>query len=143
MPLPSLKLDHVGIAVASIEQSRKFYETGLRLPAAPHIEHVAGEKVRVLKLECGDPTHIELIEAAAPDSAIAKFIEKRGPGLHHLCYQTDDIARDVGLLKDMGFVALWDAPRPGADGCLVMFFHPKETFGVLTELSQPPKTPHK
>ncbi len=136
--LPHLKLDHVGIAVESIDASRRFYETGLRLPAAPNIELVAGERVRVLKLECGDPTHIELIEATDPDSSIAKFIAKRGPGLHHLCYATDDIHRDTELLRDMGFQPLWDAPRPGADGCTVMFFHPKETQGVLTELSQPP-----
>lgn len=136
---PSLKLDHVGIAVTSIEATRKFYEHGLRLPAAPHIEEVAGEKVRVLKLECGQPTHIELIEPTSPDSPIAKYLEKRGPGLHHLCYATDDITRDVAALRALGFTPLWDAPRPGADGCTVMFFHPKETFGVLTELSQPPK----
>lgn len=134
-----MKLDHVGIAVTSIEQARKFYETGLGLPAAPRIEEVAGEKVKVLKLECADPTHIELIEATSPDSAIAKFIDKRGPGLHHLCYQTDDILADIQRLKTQGFTPLWDAPRPGADGCMVMFFHPKETFGVLTELSQHPK----
>lgn len=137
MELPSLKLDHIGIAVRSIAESRGFYETGLRLPAA-RVEEVAGEKVRVLKLECADPTHIELIEATSPDSAIAKFIEKRGPGLHHLCYATDDIERDVAELVRLGFKPLWDAPRPGADGCTVMFFHPKETHGVLTELSQWP-----
>lgn len=134
-----LKLDHVGIAVSSIEQARKFYENGLGLPAAPRIEEVAGEKVRVLKLKCADPTHIELIEATSPDSAIAKFIDKRGPGLHHLCYQTQDIVADVARLKSLGFTPLWDAPRPGADGCLVMFFYPKETLGVLTELAQHPK----
>ena len=131
-----MKLDHVGIAVKSIDEARKFYEEGLELEAAPSVEEVAGEKVKVLKLKCAEPTKIELIEATSPDSTIAKFIEKRGPGLHHLCYQSDDIEADTKRLKDQGFTALWNEPRQGADGCLVIFFHPKETHGVLTELSQ-------
>jgi methylmalonyl-CoA/ethylmalonyl-CoA epimerase len=132
-----MHLDHIGIAVQSIEAARGFYESGLGLPATPHIELVAGEKVRVLKLDCGG-SHVELIEPTAPDSPIAKFIEKRGPGLHHLCYRTTDVVADMARMKAQGYVPLTDGPRPGADGCLVVFFHPKTTGGVLTELSQAP-----
>ncbi|MCA8939701.1 MAG: methylmalonyl-CoA epimerase [Planctomycetes bacterium] len=131
-----MKLDHVGIAVKSIQEARPLYEKGLCLPAAPRVEEVAGEKVRVLKLEAGDPTHIELIEPLSEDSPIAKFIANRGPGIHHLCFVTDDIARDSQRLKDMGLRMLGEGVRQGADGMSVVFFHPKDTFGVLTELAQ-------
>ncbi|MBK8206048.1 MAG: methylmalonyl-CoA epimerase [Planctomycetes bacterium] len=134
-----MKLDHIGIAVRSIEEARGFYETGLGLAAEPGIEEVAGEKVRVLKLVVPPGTHIELLEAMSPDSAVGKFIEKRGPGIHHLCFACDDIAAETKRMVGQGFQPLWPAPKPGAGGCLVNFFHPKETHGVLTELSQPPK----
>ncbi|MCC6464183.1 MAG: VOC family protein, partial [Planctomycetes bacterium] len=89
-----MRLDHIGVAVASIAQARGFYERGLRLEAEPHIEEVAGEKVRVLKLTVEPGVHIELIEPASPDSTIAKFVQTRGPGLHHLCYGVDNIAAE-------------------------------------------------
>jgi methylmalonyl-CoA/ethylmalonyl-CoA epimerase len=133
-----MRLDHIGIAVESIADARGFYEQGLGLEAMPHIEEVAGEKVRVLKLEVPPGTHIELIEATSEDSAIAKFIQRRGPGLHHLCYAVDDIEAATVAMRGKGFEPLWPEPRPGADGCLVNFFHPKHSRGVLTELSQPP-----
>jgi methylmalonyl-CoA/ethylmalonyl-CoA epimerase len=133
-----MRLDHIGIAVTSIEEARGFYEQGLGLPAMPHIEEVAGEKVRVLKLEVPPGTHIELIEATSDDSTIAKFIAKRGPGLHHLCYAVEDIVEATEAMRAKGFEPLWPEARPGAGGCLVNFFHPKHSRGVLTELSQPP-----
>jgi methylmalonyl-CoA/ethylmalonyl-CoA epimerase len=92
----------------------------------------------VLKLKLPPGTHIELIEATGPDSTIARFIEKRGPGLHHLCYAVEDIAAETQRMKADGFTPIWDAPHTGAGGCLVNFFHPRETHGVLTELSQRP-----
>lgn len=129
-------LDHIGIAVQSIDETRDFYEKGILLKTEAKIEEVAGEKVRVLKIPCGDPTKIELIEAIEEDSAIAKFIAKRGPGLHHLCYESHDIEADVARLRELGYRSLSDEIGNGADGMRVMFFHPKDTFGVLTEIAQ-------
>ena len=133
-----MELDHIGIAVKSIAEARGFYESGLGLQAEPAIEEVAGEKVRVLKLTVPPGTHIELIEPTTPDSTIAKFIDKRGPGLHHLCYAVDNIEEATKRMLDKGYTPIWDAPREGAGGCIVNFFHPRETHGVLTELSQRP-----
>lgn len=133
-----MRLDHIGIAVKSIAASRKFYERGLKLHAFPQIEEVAGEKVLVLKLDLEPGLHIELLEATSPDSAIAKFIEKRGEGIHHLCYGVENVVAATAELAKQGIKPIWTEPRVGAGGCLVNFFHPKETFGVLTELSQPP-----
>jgi len=133
-----MRLDHIGIAVESIEEARGFYERGLGLAAEPAIEEVAGEKVRVLKLTVPPGTHIELIEATSEDSTIAKFIAKRGPGLHHLCYGVEDIVAATQAMKDKGYEPLWPEARQGAGGCLVNFFHPKQSRGVLTELSQAP-----
>jgi methylmalonyl-CoA epimerase len=133
-----MELDHIGIAVRSIADSRGFYESGLGLTAEPAIEEVAGEKVRVLKLTVPPGTHIELIEPASADSTIAKFIEKRGPGLHHLCYAVEDIIAATERMRDKGYTPIWETPHEGAGGCLVNFFHPRETHGVLTELSQRP-----
>jgi methylmalonyl-CoA/ethylmalonyl-CoA epimerase len=132
-----MKLDHIGIAVNSIAASRKFYEAGLKLHAFPEIEIVAGERVRVLKLDVEPGLHLELLEAMDDDSAIAKYIAKRGEGMHHVCYSVPDVRRATAELQAQGFNPLWSEPHVGAGGCLVNFFHPKETFGVLTELSQP------
>lgn len=133
-----MELDHIGIAVRSIAEARGFYESGLGLQPEPEIEEVAGEKVRVLKLTVPPGTHIELIEPTTPDSTIAKFIEKRGPGLHHLCYAVDNIEEATKRMLEKGYTPIWETPRDGAGGCLVNFFHPRETHGVLTELSQRP-----
>ena len=133
-----MELDHIGIAVKSIERTRAFYETGLGLPSAPHAEEVAGERVRVLKLQASEGVTIELIEPTSEDSAVAKFIERKGEGLHHLCYRVEDIAAAQAKLESEGYRPIWEKPRPGADGCTVNFYHPKDVFGVLTELSQPP-----
>jgi methylmalonyl-CoA epimerase len=136
--MAGMQLDHIGIAVKSIAEARDFYEHGLALKPDPQIEEIAGEKVRVLKLILPPGTHIELIEATGPDSTIAKFIEKRGPGLHHLCYAVDDIEAATRRMSEQGFTPIWDEPHEGAGGCRVNFFHPRETHGVLTELSQRP-----
>ena len=133
-----MKLDHIGIAVRSIQASRKFYEAGLKLHAFPDIEIVAGERVRVLKLDVEPGLHLELLEAMDEESAIAKFIAKRGEGMHHVCYSVPDVRAATCELLKQGFKPIWNEPHAGAGGCQVNFFHPKETFGVLTELSQPP-----
>jgi methylmalonyl-CoA/ethylmalonyl-CoA epimerase len=128
------RIDHVGIAVRSIEESRALYEAlGLSIEA---IEEVPAEGVRVALIPCGD-TRIELLEATTEDSPIFRFLERRGPGMHHLCLATDDIEADQLRLSDGGFKVLREQPTRGAGGCWVQFVHPASTGGVLLELSQP------
>ena len=133
-----MRLDHIGLAVKSIAEARKFYEEGLGLVSEPQIELVAGERVRVLKVTVEPGVHIELLEATSPDSPVARFIEERGEGVHHLSYRVDDIQAATRRMVKKGYTPLWEAPRPGAGGCLVNFFHPRLAHGVLTELTQPP-----
>jgi LAO/AO transport system kinase len=128
----SPSVDHLGIAVESLEQSVAFYESlGL---AVAHRETVDSEKVRVAMLPAGD-SRIELLEPAAPDSAIAKFLTKRGPGLHHVALRVPDLAAAVERLRASG-ARLLNEPRPGAGGHLYVFVHPASTGGVLLELIQ-------
>jgi methylmalonyl-CoA/ethylmalonyl-CoA epimerase len=127
-------IDHVGIAVASIAEARKLYESlGLLVE---EIEDVPHEGVRVALIPCGG-SRIELLEPLGPDSPVAKFLEKRGPGVHHLCLASDDVPADDAALRAAGFQVLRPAPTRGAGGCWVQFVHPKSTGGVLLELSQP------
>lgn len=127
------KIDHVGIAVESIEEAKGFYEAlGL---AVSHIEEVAQEGVRVAMIDCGEST-IELLEATTEDSPIAKFIEKSGPGMHHLCLASTDVRAADAALRAAGYRVLRDEPTRGAGGCWVQFVHPKSAGGVLIELSQ-------
>lgn len=130
------KVDHIGIAVASIEEALPLYRAlGLEVE---RIEEVPAEGVRVAMIACGE-THIELLEATRPDSPIAKFLEQRGPGLHHLCLGTDDVVADDQRLRDAGLRVLRPEPTIGAGGCRVQFLHPRSAGGVLLELSQPPE----
>jgi LAO/AO transport system kinase len=128
----SPSVDHLGIAVESLEQSVAFYESlGL---AVAHRETVDSEKVRVAMLPAGD-SRIELLEPSAPDSAIAKFLTKRGPGLHHVALRVPDLAAAIERLRASG-ARLLNEPRPGAGGHLYVFVHPASTGGVLLELIQ-------
>jgi len=129
------KIDHVGIAVRSIEEARTFYER-LGLTIA-EIEEVPQEGVRVAMIHCGE-SRIELLEATTPDSPIARHLEKRGPGIHHLCLASDDVRADDAVLRGGGVELLRPAPTRGAGGCWVQFVHPKSTGGVLVELSEAP-----
>ncbi|MDP9120709.1 MAG: methylmalonyl-CoA epimerase [Acidobacteriota bacterium] len=127
-------LDHLGIAVRSIAEARKLYEAlGLSVEA---IEEVPQEGVRVAMIPCGG-SHIELLEPTSPESPIAKFLERRGPGLHHVCLASDDLAADDGRLRELGLSVLRPEPTRGAGGSWVQFVHPKSAGGVLLELSQP------
>ena len=124
---------HIGIAVRSIEEGRRFYEAlGL---AVETIEEVPSEKVRVAFIPCG-ATRIELLEATAPDSPIAKFLEKRGPGLHHLCLLVPDIEAAIARLKERGVQLIDERPRPGAHGSRIAFLKPASVGGLLVELKQ-------
>jgi len=127
-------MEHIGIAVSSIAEARGFYEAmGLEVTA---IEEVPQEGVRVAMIPCGG-SRIELLEPMGDDSPIAKFLEKRGPGMHHLCLRSDDINSDDSRLRAAGVEVLRSAPGPGAEGATVQFVHPRSSGGVLVELSQP------
>ena len=126
-------VDHLGIAVSSIEEARAFYEQlGLRIEA---IEEVPQEGVRVAIIPCG-ASRIELLEPTSETSPIAKFLEKRGPGLHHVCLATEDVGAEGEGLRSAGYRLLRPEPTDGADGCRVNFIHPKSSGGVLFEISQ-------
>lgn len=127
-----MKLDHVGIAVRSIAEAEAFYLKTLGLKST-HREDVAAQKVRVSFLEAGG-TSLELLEPMDDSGAIAKFLKERGPGLHHMAFQVADIAGEMSRLKDSGIPSIEAAPRPGARGHKVCFFHPRHTGGVLLEL---------
>ena len=127
------EIDHLGIAVRSLDGALAFYRDQLGLGAAPR-ETVQQEKVNVIMLPAGGP-RIELLEATGPDSVIAKFIEKRGEGLHHVALKVPDLAATVERLKAMG-ARLLNEPRTGAGGHLYVFVHPSSTGGVLLELIQ-------
>lgn len=131
-----MKIDHIGIAVTSVDEGAAFYRTlGLEVEGE---EVVAEQGVRVGFLPIGD-TRLELLEPTGPDSPIARHIERRGPGLHHICVEVEDIRAKMAELSEQGFRLLSEEPQAGAHGCLVCFVHPKSTGGVLLELSQPPK----
>jgi methylmalonyl-CoA/ethylmalonyl-CoA epimerase len=132
-------INHIGIAVRSIAKHRRFYETvlGARFDG---IEKVASQKVKVGFFLVGAPGHevrIELLEATAPDSPIATFIEKRGEGIHHLAYTVDDLPARLAVLSRHGVRLIDEEPRPGAHHTRIAFLHPKSTGGVLTELCEP------
>ncbi len=128
------KIEHIGIAVNDLEASNRLFEK--LLGTAPYKEEeVASEGVKTSFFKNG-PNKIELLEATTPDSPIAKFLEKKGEGIHHIAFDVDDILAETARLKKEGFIVLNDAPKRGADNKLVVFLHPKGTNGVLVELCQ-------
>lgn len=132
-------LDHIGIAVESLARGVELYRAlGLELEG---IEDVVEQGVRVGFLPVGD-TRIELLEPIGDSSPIARHLERRGPGLHHLCLRVDDIRAAMASLTARGYALLSDEPQTGAHGCLVCFVHPKSAGGVLLELSQPAGEPY-
>ncbi len=127
-------LDHVGIAVKDLSAALAFYRDALGLDVeAP--EEVTTQRVRAHFVPVGGAS-LELLEATAPDSPIAKYVDKRGPGLHHITLRVDDIQAAVGRLKDRGVRMIDESPRPGAEGSTIAFVHPAATHGVLVELKQ-------
>jgi methylmalonyl-CoA/ethylmalonyl-CoA epimerase len=127
-------IDHVGIAIADLGESLRFFKDALGLDLESP-EEVPSQRVRAHFLRAGDAT-VELVEPTSPESPIAKFVSKRGPGLHHLCLRVDDIAAALAELKAKGVRLIDEAPRPGAHQSLVAFIHPSSTHGVLVELKQ-------
>ena len=130
-----VRLDHIGIAVVDAAAATAWYRDRLGLHV-DHVEHVDSQKVKAHFMAAGECL-IELLEATAPASPIATFIEKRGPGLHHVALAVDDIHAALGELKAAGVRLIDDQPRPGAEGALVAFIHPSQAQGVLVELKQP------
>lgn len=126
------KLDHIGIAVKSLDAARVYEALGLNIE---HVETVETQKVTTAFLSVGD-SHLELLEPTGPDSAVAKFIEKRGEGIHHICLRVDNIEEHLEMLKAQGYRLINEAPVPGAHGCRVAFLHPSAGNGVLIELSE-------
>ncbi|XCF06428.1 methylmalonyl-CoA epimerase [Tamlana crocina] len=128
------KIEHIGIAVKSLKESNSLFS---KLFGEAHykIEAVESEGVKTSFFKVGD-NKIELLEATTKDSPIAKFIEKKGEGIHHIAFSVDDIEAEVTRLKQEGFVVLNDTPKRGADNKLVVFLHPKTINGVLIELCQ-------
>ncbi len=132
-------LDHIGIAVASLGEGLALYRAlGLEPEGT---EEVPGQGVRVAFLPAGD-TRIELLEPLGEDSPIARHLDRRGPGIHHICLRVGDIRATMARLREEGFELLSEEPQEGAHGMLVCFVHPRSAGGVLLELSQPaPSTP--
>jgi len=132
--MKALKIDHLGIAVKSIESAIKFYSEilGLKLEGE---EVITEQKVRTAFLPVGD-TEIELLESTDPDGPVAKFIDKRGEGLQHIAFKVDDIDSALRELEARGVRLIDSTPRIGAGNKRIAFLHPKDTFGVLVELSE-------
>ena len=128
------KIEHLGIAVNSIEDSIKTFETLLGTNCYK-IEEVASEGVKTAFLQVGE-SKIELLEATNPDSPIAKFLEKKGRGIHHIAFDTSDIEKEIERLTADGFELIHKTPKDGADGKIIAFLHPKSTEGILVELCQ-------
>ena len=131
----SFELDHIGVAVESLQEGKKFYEA---LGLGPMTtERVDSEKVTVGFLELENDSRIELLEPTDEESPVAKFLAKRGPGIHHICLKVPDIRAILKSLKAQGVQLINEEPRQGAHNCLVAFIHPKSTGGILIEVSQP------
>ncbi len=128
------RIEHIGIAVKSLDISISIYERLLSTPCYK-IEEVKSQKVRTAFFKVGE-NKIELLEATTIDSVIHKFVEKRGEGIHHIAYAVDDIQGYMAKLREEGFTLLSDEPSKGADEKWVCFVHPKDSSGVLTELCQ-------
>ncbi len=129
-----LRISHIAIAVADLETARKAFET-LVGNKVELVEEVPDQKVRVGMLPVGE-SRLELAGPTDPSSTIATFIEKRGEGIHHICFEVEDVRAELARLKAAGFQLIDDQPRLGADGHLIAFIHPRTTGGVLVELSE-------
>lgn len=125
-------IEHIGIAVNSLDEAIPYYENMLGLKCYA-VEEVADQKVKTAFFQVGD-TKIELLESTDPEGPIGKFIEKKGPGVHHLAFKVDDVNKSLNELEDKGVRLIDKQSRAGAEGLSIGFLHPKSTMGVLTEL---------
>lgn len=129
-----MKLEHIGIAVRNLEDANQLFASLFNRPAYK-IESVESEGVKTSFFQVGE-SKVELLEATNPDSAIAKFIEKKGEGIHHLAFEVEDIDAELERLNKEGFQLIHQTPKDGADNKRIAFLHPKSTNGVLIELCQ-------
>ncbi len=127
-------IEHIGIAVRDLAQANALYTRLLNVP--PYKQETVESEGVTTSFFCVNQTKLELLEATNPDSAIARFLEKRGEGVHHIAIEVDDIQTEMERLRNEGFILLNEQPKPGADNKLVCFVHPKTTNGVLIELCQ-------
>jgi methylmalonyl-CoA/ethylmalonyl-CoA epimerase len=129
-----IRVEHIGIAVKNLNEVNALYE---QIFGEKHYktEEVASENVATSFFKVGE-TKIEFLEATAPESAIAKFVEKKGEGIHHIAFEVDDIHAEMKRLSEKGFILLNETPKKGADNKLICFLHPKSTNGILVELCQ-------
>lgn len=127
-----MKLDHIGIAVKSLAVAKIYNALGL---SVDHVEDVEAQGVKTAFISVGD-ANLELLQPLSPDSPVAKFIEKRGEGIHHICFRVTNLDSHLERLKGQGFRLINEAPVPGAHGCRVAFLHPAAGNGVLIELSE-------
>ena len=129
------RIDHIGVAVEDLDAGMKLYRDrfGMR---EQHRETVEAFEVEAVLLEVGEG-HIELLRPLSPESGVARFLERNGPGMHHVAYQTDDIDSALGAVREAGLRLIDEEPRTGIRSSRVAFLHPKSTGGVLTELVEP------
>jgi methylmalonyl-CoA/ethylmalonyl-CoA epimerase len=131
------KVAHIGIAVKDLKDASQRFRDLFAVKESS-AESFSSERVNTLMFEIGE-TNVELVQATDGSSAIARFIEKRGEGVHHISFLVDDLEKELARLRKKGFEVLEGYPRAGADGCRVAFLHPKRTNGVLVELSEKPR----
>jgi methylmalonyl-CoA/ethylmalonyl-CoA epimerase len=131
------KINHIAIAVNNIEEASKFYQTVLRLDLSG-VEVVASQKTRVGFFKIGE-SNIELVQPAEANSPLTKFLETKGQGIHHICFEVDDVEAEVKAYLEKGATLIDQKPRPGAHNTKVAFIHPKSSNGVLIELCELPK----
>ena len=131
-------MDHIGVAVEDLDEAIELYGERLGMPVH-HRETVEEQGVEAVLLGVGD-SHVELLRPLGPDTAVGKFLERSGPGLHHVAYGTDDIDSALDAVRGAGLRLIDEQPRTGIRGSRVAFLHPKSTGGVLTELVEPPET---
>ncbi|TAJ05734.1 methylmalonyl-CoA epimerase [Marinilabiliaceae bacterium JC017] len=129
-------IEHIGIAVKSLDEAIPFYEKVLGLECYA-VEEVAEQKVKTAFFKVGQ-TKIELLESTDPEGPIGKFVEKKGEGMHHLAFAVENLAEKLALVEARGVRVIDKTPRKGAEGLNIGFLHPKSTFGVLTELCEDP-----
>jgi methylmalonyl-CoA/ethylmalonyl-CoA epimerase len=129
-----IKLDHIGIAVSDLDSALGFYVDTLGLKCT-HVEEVPDQKVKIAFIPAGD-VNLELVQATDPESAIARFIERKGEGIQHIALLVDDIEKELDNLKAKGMGLIDEKPKEGAHGAKIAFLHPKSTNGVLLELCE-------
>ncbi|MEO0098948.1 MAG: methylmalonyl-CoA epimerase [candidate division WOR-3 bacterium] len=128
------KIDHIAIAVSNLKEAARFYEENLGLKLSGD-ENLPEQGVKVGFIQIGE-VRIELVEPLSPTSPISKFLAEKGPGLHHICFEVDDIEKELSRLAEAGVRLIDSKPRPGAHNTKVAFIHPKASGGVLIEFSQ-------